>query len=129
MGPEKLWPDPEPDNSFLERCLREKGYQRVGGLDEAGRGPLAGPVVAAAVILDPLQPVAGLDDSKKLSEARRETLFPQIRKQSLAWAVVGEKAGFATICDYNPSDGGVHKYLQFCVHITSVSCGPEGAFI
>jgi ribonuclease HII len=64
----------------------------VAGVDEAGRGPLAGPVVAAAVILDPLQPVAGLDDSTKLSEARRETLFPQIRKQSLAWAVVAVEA-------------------------------------
>jgi len=60
----------------------------VAGVDEAGRGPLAGPVVAAAVILDPLQPVAGLDDSKRLSAARREALYDQSREQALAWSVV-----------------------------------------
>jgi ribonuclease HII len=60
----------------------------VAGVDEAGRGPLAGPVVAAAVILDPLQPVAGLDDSKRLSAARREALYDQIREQALAWSIV-----------------------------------------
>lgn len=60
----------------------------VAGVDEAGRGPLAGPVVVAAVILDPRRTIAGLDDSKKLSEKRREALFPQIRKMSLAWSIV-----------------------------------------
>ncbi|MCG6934193.1 MAG: ribonuclease HII [Gallionella sp.] len=59
----------------------------VCGVDEAGRGPLAGPVSAAAVILDPDQPIAGLADSKKLSEARRDRLAPQIRERALAWAV------------------------------------------
>lgn len=59
----------------------------VCGVDEAGRGPLAGPVVAAAVILDPARPVAGLDDSKKLSEKRRNELAAAIRAQALAWAV------------------------------------------
>ncbi len=59
----------------------------VCGVDEAGRGPLAGPVVAAAVILDPACPVAGLDDSKKLSEKRRNELAAAIRAQALAWAV------------------------------------------
>ena len=57
------------------------------GVDEAGRGPLAGPVVAAAVILDPARPIAGLDDSKKLSARRRETLAAEIRGKALAWAV------------------------------------------
>ncbi|MBL8394913.1 MAG: ribonuclease HII [Candidatus Accumulibacter sp.] len=57
------------------------------GVDEAGRGPLAGPVVAAAVILDPARPIAGLDDSKKLSPGRRLTLAATIRHQALAWAV------------------------------------------
>jgi ribonuclease HII len=60
----------------------------VAGVDEAGRGPLAGPVVAAAVVLDPASPIAGLDDSKKLSESKREELFPLIRRQALAWSVV-----------------------------------------
>lgn len=57
------------------------------GVDEAGRGPLAGPVVAAAVILDPDQPIDGLNDSKKLSARRRETLAVEIRTKALAWAV------------------------------------------
>lgn len=59
----------------------------VCGVDEAGRGPLAGPVFAAAVILDPARPIAGLRDSKKLSAARRDELAPQIREHALAWAI------------------------------------------
>lgn len=59
----------------------------VCGVDEAGRGPLCGPVVAAAVILDPARPVEGLDDSKKLSERARERLALLIRERALAWAV------------------------------------------
>lgn len=59
----------------------------VCGIDEAGRGPLAGPVVAAAVILDPARPIAGLNDSKKLSGKRREALAGEIRARALAWAV------------------------------------------
>ncbi|QJQ04713.1 ribonuclease HII [Undibacterium piscinae] len=57
------------------------------GVDEAGRGPLAGPVMAAAVILDPAHPIAGLRDSKKLSEAKRDLLAIEIKKYALAWAV------------------------------------------
>ena len=57
------------------------------GVDEAGRGPLAGPVVAAAVILDPDNPIKGLNDSKKLSEKRREALAIEIRAKALAWAI------------------------------------------
>ena len=57
------------------------------GVDEAGRGPLAGPVVAAAVILDPQRPIDGLNDSKKLTAARREMLAVEIREKALAWAV------------------------------------------
>lgn len=57
------------------------------GVDEAGRGPLAGPVSAAAVILDPTRPIAGLGDSKKLSERQRDLLAPIIRERALAWAV------------------------------------------
>ena len=65
--------------------LRSEGL--VCGVDEAGRGPLAGPVVAAAVILDPANPVEGLNDSKKLSEKRRELLAIEIRAKALAWSV------------------------------------------
>ncbi|MGB7650749.1 MAG: ribonuclease HII [Gallionella sp.] len=57
------------------------------GVDEAGRGPLAGPVSAAAVILNPARPIAGLADSKKLSEKKRDLLAPEIREHAVAWAV------------------------------------------
>ena len=73
---------------------RRKGYVAtakgllVAGVDEAGRGPLAGPLAVAAVILDPARPVRGLDDSKKLSEAKREALYPQIIERALAWCVI-----------------------------------------
>jgi len=59
----------------------------MAGVDEAGRGPLAGPVVAAAVILDPARPIAGARDSKRLSAAQREALAGQIRAQALSWAI------------------------------------------
>ena len=59
----------------------------MAGVDEAGRGPLAGPVVAAAVILDDLQPIAGLNDSKKLSAKRREQLFDEIRARALCFSI------------------------------------------
>jgi ribonuclease HII len=61
--------------------------QLICGVDEAGRGPLAGPVSAAAVILDPARPIAGLADSKKLSEKQRDKLAPLIRERALAWCV------------------------------------------
>ncbi len=59
----------------------------IAGVDEAGRGPLAGPVYAAAVILDPQHPIEGLRDSKQLSPARRSELAVQIRRHALAWQV------------------------------------------
>lgn len=59
----------------------------IAGVDEAGRGPLCGPVVAAAVILDPARPIVGLNDSKKLSERRRDQLADAIRAQALSWAI------------------------------------------
>ena len=60
---------------------------KIAGVDEAGRGPLVGSVVAAAVILDPNNPIEGLNDSKKLSEKKREKLFVEIQEKSLAWAI------------------------------------------
>ncbi|HEX5361707.1 MAG TPA: ribonuclease HII [Fluviicoccus sp.] len=62
-------------------------YTRIAGVDEVGRGPLVGAVVAAAVILDPARPIAGLKDSKKLSEKRREELAKEIREKALAWSL------------------------------------------
>lgn len=61
--------------------------QRIAGVDEVGRGPLVGNVVAAAVILDPANPIQGLADSKKLSEKRREQLYIEIKEKALAWCV------------------------------------------
>jgi ribonuclease HII len=63
------------------------GVVLVAGVDEVGRGPLAGPVVTAAVILDPARPIDGLADSKKLSEKRREALAELIKERALAWAI------------------------------------------
>jgi ribonuclease HII len=65
----------------------------VAGVDEAGRGPLAGPVCVAAVILDPARPIDGLDDSKELSERRREALYPLIVERALAWRIEFVEAG------------------------------------
>jgi len=64
-----------------------KVLMKIAGVDEAGRGPLVGSVVAAAVILDPNNPIAGLNDSKKLTEKKREKLFIEIQEKALAWAI------------------------------------------
>jgi len=73
------------DDSSGEALVRPIGF--LAGVDEAGRGPLCGSVVAAAVILDPTRPIVGLDDSKKLTAAKRESLAAQIRETAIAWAV------------------------------------------
>jgi ribonuclease HII len=82
-----------------DRALEDACPWPVAGVDEAGRGPWAGPVCAGAVILAPDLEIAGLDDSKRLSPARREALAPEIRARALAWGV-----GFASaeeICALN----------------------------
>lgn len=63
------------------------GYQWIAGVDEVGRGPLVGDVVTAAVILDPNNPIEGLNDSKKLSEKKRLALLPEIKEKALAWSI------------------------------------------
>lgn len=70
-----------------ERELRDRGIRYIAGIDEVGRGPLAGPVVAAAVILPEDFDVLGVNDSKKLSEKRREELFIKIKEKAIAWAI------------------------------------------
>lgn len=71
----------------FERLARQSGWMRICGIDEAGRGSLFGPVVAAAVVLNPRRRIVGLDDSKKLTHDRRTELASRIREHALAWAV------------------------------------------
>ncbi len=73
--------------SEYEKKFRARGLKLIAGMDEAGRGPLAGPVVAACVILDPERPVYGVNDSKKLSPKRRAELKAEIEKKALAIGV------------------------------------------
>jgi ribonuclease HII len=74
-------------SSRFERAARQLGWTRIAGIDEAGRGALFGPVVAAAVILNPKRRIVGLDDSKKLTAERRALLAERIRTHALAWSV------------------------------------------
>lgn len=71
----------------IENEYREKGFNIICGVDEAGRGPLAGPVYAAAVILPPDCVIEGLNDSKKLTEKKREALFDEIKEKALAYGI------------------------------------------
>lgn len=71
----------------IEQSYYEKGYTFVCGVDEAGRGPLAGPVCAAAVILPANMDIPGLDDSKKLSDKKRRELFPLIKEKAVAYGI------------------------------------------
>lgn len=82
-----LFPADEVSPLHFEQRARARGYRAVAGVDEAGRGPLAGPVLAAAVILPPTFDLPGLDDSKKLTARRREALFEPIRRQALAFGI------------------------------------------
>ena len=75
----------------IEEELLDQGFSLICGIDEAGRGPLAGPVCAAAVILPPHLQIPGLDDSKKLSDKRRRELMPIIQENAIAWGI-----GFAS---------------------------------
>lgn len=73
--------------SKFEREYNEKGFELIGGIDEAGRGPLFGPVVAACVVLPKGCLIEGVNDSKKLSEKKREALFDEIKEKAVAWGV------------------------------------------
>ena len=78
----------EKDTLVFERELLASGAKLIGGMDEAGRGPLAGPVVAAAVVMPLDDVIEGVDDSKKLTEKKRERLFDEIIKKALAYKIV-----------------------------------------
>ena len=79
--------DREGDTLAFERNARSAGYARIAGLDEAGRGPLAGPVVAAAVVLPPDLFITGVTDSKQVPEPERERLYDEIRGQALCFGI------------------------------------------
>jgi len=80
----ELFPEISQSPLYFEAMARRQGYRAVAGIDEAGRGPLAGPVVAAAVILPETFDLPGLNDSKLISEKKRNQLYPLIHKQALA---------------------------------------------
>jgi ribonuclease HII len=96
--PDKKRKDQEKYNEMLtyERLAWNQGYLSLAGIDEAGRGPLAGPVVAAACILNPDKPILGLNDSKKLTPSSRERLYNQIVEHAICWQV--------GICDHEVVD-------------------------
>ena len=83
----------------LENALRRFGFHRIAGVDEVGRGCLAGPVVAAAVVLDPERYIAGVCDSKMITAAERERLFAVITRKAIAWSVASAQP--AEIDDIN----------------------------
>lgn len=98
--------------SAYENTYLSQGKILIAGIDEAGRGPLAGPVVAAACILDPEKKILGLDDSKKLTEKKREALFPLIKENALAYSVVRVEAD--TIDEINILNA-TKKAMRQCV--------------
>lgn len=99
----------------LERLVQQ--HPHLAGVDEAGRGPLAGPVFAAAVILDPQQPIADLNDSKKLSAKRREALAIQIKERALAWSIAS--ASTAEIDELNILQATYLAMQRACLQLST----------
>ena len=108
----------------MERDLHAEGVGLICGVDEAGRGPLAGPVCAAAVILPPEAVLPGLNDSKKLSEKKREQLFPEIQRLALAWSVA-----FASVEEIEERNNLGATMLAMNRAISGLSLKPELALI
>lgn len=111
-------------NEEFDADLRAKGYARFCGVDEAGRGPLAGPVYAAAVILSPDRPIPGINDSKKLSEKKREQLFDVICEQAVAFSIAS--ASVEEIEEYNILQA---TFLAMRRAVEGLSVSPELAAI
>ena len=110
--------------SRYEEALRKRGLRFIAGLDEAGRGPLAGPVTAAAVILPDDAYIPGLNDSKKLSEKRRLQMEVEIKKQAIAWSCVSVEHG--VIDEINILEA---SKLAMCRAVEQLSPGPEHLLI
>lgn len=108
----------------VENEIRLQGYDIICGVDEAGRGPLCGPVTAAAVILPHGLYIEGLDDSKKLTEAKREKLYDEITREAVAWAVC-----HATVEEINETDILSATLLAMRRAIDSLSTKPSFALI
>lgn len=102
----------------------EAGVELVAGVDEVGRGPLCGPVIAAAVILDPARPIAGLNDSKKLTARQREALFDIICNQALAWSL-----GRAEVAEIDQLNILHATMLAMQRAVAGLSVQPELAYI
>lgn len=107
-----------------ETKAKQQGYQWVCGVDEAGRGPLAGPVCAAAVILPPDVVIPGLDDSKKLTEKRREALYDVIREQAVAYSIAF--AGVEEIEEHNILQA---TFMAMTRAVEGLSCPAQYALI
>ena len=125
MRNEKLGGKMEKLNLWeIERELHTQGVGLICGVDEAGRGPLAGPVCASAVILPAEADLPGLNDSKKLSEKKREQLFPEIQRIALAWSVA-----FATVEEIEERNILGATMLAMNRAIAGLSLKPELALI
>jgi len=107
----------------LETAARDRGLRTIAGVDEVGRGPLAGPVVAAAVILDPARLPPGLDDSKRLTAARREALAPAIRDAGI-WAL-----GMASVAEIDALNILRASHLAMCRALAALPVPPDLALI
>ncbi|OJU10130.1 MAG: ribonuclease HII [Clostridiales bacterium 43-6] len=112
-----------PDYSF-ETEYRNQGFQSICGIDEAGRGPLAGPVCAAAVILPDGLYIEGLNDSKKLSEKKREALYDVITKEAVAYAVC-----YATVEEIDTINILQATFLAMTRAVEALAVKPDFALI
>ncbi len=108
----------------IENDFANKGYKFICGVDEAGRGPLAGPVCAAAVILPQDIYIEGLNDSKKLTEKKREQLFPVIQEKAIAWSVA-----FASVEEIEEFNILNATYLAMNRTIEGLNVKPDFALI
>lgn len=111
-------------NYEYENAAAERGYRFVCGVDEAGRGPLAGPVCAAAVILPEGLVIEGLDDSKKLTEKKREALYEIIKEKAVAYGVA-----YGTLCEIEELNILEATYLAMNRAVEVLSVKPDFALI
>lgn len=112
-----------PDYSF-ENSAKEKGFSIICGVDEAGRGPLAGPVCAAAVILPVGTVIEGLDDSKKLSESKRDALFEIIKEKAIAYGIA-----FSSVEEIEEVNILGATYIAMCRAVEQLTVKPDYVLI